>query len=100
MTGKGEVQFWLGEIGVMFDLQHRRMNFGISQTIQNQRSSIIRDANMFNQPLMNRFLHLPVRVLQRSLCISNLALPIICPAGGISNGGIDVFQGNGEVNVY
>lgn len=87
----------LREVRVVLDLQCCGANAGIAQQIHQQLGAEVANANAAGQLLVNEAFHSAPCLVDG--CVGELDLAFGSrPAGRVSHGGIQVLQGDGEVN--
>lgn len=89
---------WLHQVRVVLDLQSSRADLRVAQQIQDQGALEIRNANRLCVSLANQALHRRPRLLDRSIAQLDFGLAIVKPLRGVPDGGVDVFESNGEVD--
>jgi len=87
----------LAEVRVMFDLQSLRLDPGVAEEVQHERAGVVADADAPCQALVYQLLHCLPGALQRRGAGADLVV-FVGEAGGVANRGVDVFEGDGEVD--
>ena len=82
---------------MVFDLEGCGWDLGIAEEIQNELAVEVADADGFGQTLTHKAFHSRPGLLDGSITGDNI-LTIICETGWVSLGGVDVFEGDGEVD--
>lgn len=81
----------------MFDLEGCGRDFGITEEIHEELAVEVADADGFGHTLAHKLLHSGPRLLDGSVPGDDV-LAIVSKAGRITLGGIDVFEGDREVD--
>ena len=87
----------LGEIGVVFDLEGGGFDLGVAQQIHDEGADEIADADTFCQALLHQTFHGGPGLLDGGIARDDI-LAVVGEAGGVTSGGVDVFEGDGEVH--
>ena len=96
--GLGEVQqALLREVGVVFDLEGGGASFGVAEEVHEELAVEVADADALGQALALDFLHGGPGLLDAGVAGYDV-LAVVGEAGGVADGGVDVFEGDGEVN--
>ena len=82
---------------MVFDLESRRGGLGIAEEIHDELAVEVADADGFGQTLANKAFHSRPGLLDGSITGDNI-LAIIGEARWVSLRGVDVFEGDGEVD--
>lgn len=82
---------------MMFDLQSSGPHLRIPQQIHQQYPSEIAHPDTPTQPLLHQFLHGCPRLLDTCVAGRDFAV-LVGEAGWVFDGGVDVFEGDGEVH--
>lgn len=90
-------EVWLGQVGMMFDLQGGRNDLGVAEKIDNERGTVIADADAFSQPLINQCLHCLPGFLVGGFARDHIVALIKEPRG-IFLRRVDIFEGDWEVH--
>lgn len=88
----------LDEVWVVLDLESGWADLGVSEEIQNEGALEVGDTNGLGQLLLNEGLHGGPGLLDGGVAELNAGLLIVGPSGRVSDGGVDVLQGNWEVH--
>ena len=87
----------LDEVWVMLDLEGLREVLGVALDVEEQGAVVVADADVLDQTLLVQLLHRTVGVLERSLGGAGVAV-LVGPAGRVADRGVDVFDGDREVD--
>lgn len=90
-------QTGLDEVRVVLDLENSRTDASVAEQVHDQLGVEVGDTDAAGELLVNQRLHSSPGLLDGS--VAELDLVSLAPAGGVLDGGVDVFQRNGEVDV-
>lgn len=88
---------FLGEVGVVFDLEGRWRYLGVAEEIHDELAVEVADADGFGHTLAHKLLHGRPRLLDGSVARDDV-FAIIGEAGRVTLRRVDVFEGNWEVD--
>lgn len=81
----------------MFDLEGCRMDLSVAEEIHEELAVEVADADGFGHTLAHEFFHSGPRLLDRGVTGYDV-LAIVGEAGRVAFRGVDVFEGDGEVD--
>jgi len=87
----------LGEVRVVFDLESSGSDLGVAEEVKNKGTVVVGNTNALGETLVNQLLHGLVCLGEGSLGEGDLVV-LVGPAGRVADAGVDVLQGDGEVN--
>lgn len=87
----------LRQVRVVLDLEGSRADARIAQQVHDQLDTEVADANAAGEALVDQRLHGRPCLLDRGIAEFQL-FTVAGPAWRVSDGGVDIFQGNGEVD--
>ena len=88
---------FLGQVGMMFDLEGCGSDLGIAEEIHDELAIEIADADGFGQTLAHKILHGRPGLLNGSVTGDDV-LAIVSEARWVSLRGVDIFEGDGEMD--
>lgn len=88
----------LDEVGVVLDLKSGGADLGVAEEVVQELGLEVGDANALGETLLDERLHGRPGLLDGGLGGANLALAIKVPAGRVADRGVDVLEGDGEVD--
>ena len=83
---------------MVFNLQGRRGDFGVTKDIHDELYSEITDSDTTCQSCVHKFLHSGPGFLNGGAAGDNGLAIVRRPTWRVSNGGINIFEGDGKVN--
>lgn len=86
------------EVGVQLNLKSSRADLGILEHVIDSLGLEVGDSNAAGELLLNELLHGAPGLLVGSLAPSDLLLAVVVPAGRVADAGVDVLEGDGEVD--
>jgi len=89
----------LAQIGVKLDLENLRLVLGIAENINEERAVDVADTDVASETFVDELLHRLVRLLVRGILELYLALAIVVPLGRVASFGVDILDGDGEVDL-
>ena len=104
VTGNGDVlalgerdQFLLDEVGVMFDLEDGGTDTGVSEDVHQQGTLEVADTDRSGQSEIDQLLESGPCFLDGRFALNDLSFEV-APSAWVGNGGVDVFEGDGEMD--
>ena len=91
-------EFVLLEVGVKFNLEGSRPDLGILEHIIDSLRLEVRNSNTPRKTLLDELLHGTPGLLVSGLAPANLLLAVVVPARRVAHAGVDVLEGDGEVD--
>ena len=88
---------FLGQVGVVFDLEGCGGHLGVAQEVHDELAVEVADADGFGQAFAHEAFHGRPCLLDGGVPGDHV-LAVIGEAGWVSLGGVDVFEGDGEVD--
>ena len=94
----GEVEeLLLDEVGVVLDLEGGGADLGVAEEVVDQLALEVGDTNALGEALADEALHGGPGLLDAGIAGADL-VALIVPAGGVADRGVDVLEGDGEVD--
>ncbi len=90
-------QLLLRQERVVLDLKCGRADAGVAQQVEYQAAAVVGDADAARQPVVHKALHRVPGRLERCSAGRNLVV-FVFPAWRVADGGVDVLEGDGEVD--
>lgn len=87
----------LGQVGVVLNLESGRADARVAQQVHDQLGAEVADTNAAGELLVDQGLHGRPGLLDGGIAELKLGA-VAAPAWRVADGGVDVFQGNGEVD--
>lgn len=88
----------LSKVWVVLDLEGGGQNTSVAEKVEDQSSVVVADTNALGKALVNELLHGLPCVGKSSLAGGDVLATLVLPAGRVADGGVDVLQGNWEVD--
>lgn len=98
LVGSQLDQVRLDQVGVVLDLQGSRRDLGVAEEVVEELALEVGDTDALGELVLNEALHGSPGLLDGGLGGADLGLAIVVPAGRVSDGGVDVLEGDGEVD--
>ena len=104
VSSKGDVlalgerdELLLHEVGVVLDLEDRGADTGVSEDVHQESTLEVANTDRLGQAEIDQLLEGGPGLLDGGFALDDFALEVLPPAW-VGNGGVDVFEGNGEVD--
>lgn len=91
-------QLGLLEVGVKLNLESRGADLGILEHVVDGLRLEVGDADASGKALLDELLHGAPGLLVGGLAPADLLVAIVVPAGRVADSGVDVLEGDGEVD--
>lgn len=88
----------LDEVGVVLDLKGGGADLGVAEEVVDQLALEVGNANGAGKTLLNEALHGAPGLLNGGVGAADLGDTVVEPAGRVADRGVDVLEGNGEVD--
>ena len=88
---------FLGEVGVVFDLEGGGFYFGVAEEIHDELAVEVADADGFCETVFLHLFHCLPGFLDGGVTWDDF-FAVVGEAGGVAFFGVDVFEGDGEMN--
>lgn len=86
------------KVGVVLNLQRSRANLGVDEGIVHRLGLVVGDTDASGKLLLYQLLHGTPGLLKGGLAPSNLALAVIEPSWRVTDLGVNILEGSGEVD--
>lgn len=87
----------LGKVRVVLDLESGRSDLGVAEEVEHEGTVVVGDTDALGETLADQLLHCLVCLGEGSLGESDLVV-LVGPAGRVADAGVDILQGDGEVD--
>lgn len=87
----------LSEVRVVLDLESGGCDSGVAEEVEHESTVVVGNTNALGETLVNQFLHGLVCLGERGLGEGDLVV-LVGPAGRVADAGVDILQGDGEVD--
>lgn len=77
------------------NLENGRRNASVAEEVEDQTALEVGDTNVLDQSKVHKLFHAGPSLVERVLGDADVILAIVGPSGRVSDGGVDVFEGNG-----
>lgn len=86
------------QVGVQLDLEGGRADLGVLEGVVEGLGLVVGDADAAGEALLDEALHGAPGLLVGGLGPPDLLVAVVVPAGGVADAGVDVLEGDGEVD--
>lgn len=86
------------KVGVVLDLERSRGDLGVDEGFVHRLSLVVGDTDASGKALLYQLLHGTPGLLKGGLAPSNLTLAVIEPSWRVTDAGVNVLEGGGEVD--
>ena len=88
----------LDVVWVVLNLERGRLDLGVGEHVEKQGSAVVAHTNALSQALVLELLKCLPCALQAGIAVLDLTLAIVVPTRWVAHLGVDVLEGDGEVD--